>query len=143
MAEIVCSPAERMIFAICTRGPAAISAARKYSSRLIRTNLYKEMATNKINAPIKIFVTASVEKRANRRWKELQNMPLQHGVETVTETAVLADMKERDERDTSRAAAPAKPAPDAFILDTSEMTADQAFVAALALAESKLPPAND
>jgi len=85
-------------------------------------------------ALVKMYVTASAEVRAQRRFKELQG----HGGH-VTYPAVLADMKERDARDAARSVAPLKPPPDAVILDTSEMTADQAFDAALKIAEGKLP----
>ncbi|MGE3622918.1 MAG: (d)CMP kinase [Bdellovibrionales bacterium] len=86
-------------------------------------------------APVKIYVTASVEARAERRFKELQGRG-----ENATYAAVLADMKERDARDVSRAIAPAKPAPDAVTLDTTNMTADEAFEAAVRIAEEKLQP---
>ena len=68
-------------------------------------------------ADVKFFVTASPEVRAMRRFKEFQ----QKGIETTYEK-VLADMKARDERDSQRAAAPLKPAPDAVILDTSALS---------------------
>ncbi len=84
-------------------------------------------------AEVKIFVTASAEARALRRFKELQ----QRGQSAAYET-VLADMKARDARDAGRAVAPAQPAPDAVILDTTAMTADEAFAAALSLAKKKL-----
>ncbi|MDX2027387.1 MAG: (d)CMP kinase [Alphaproteobacteria bacterium] len=84
-------------------------------------------------APVKIYVTASTETRAERRFKELQGRG-----EHVTYAAVLADMKERDERDVARSIAPAKPADDAVILDTTNMTADQAFSEALRIAEGRL-----
>ncbi len=84
-------------------------------------------------AKVKIFVTASVETRANRRFLELQGRGIH-----VTEAEVLADMRARDERDQSRATAPAKPAEDAIILDTTSMNADQAFAAALAIVKDKL-----
>jgi cytidylate kinase len=77
-------------------------------------------------AQVKIYVTASTEARAKRRFKELQGRG-----EDVTYAAVLTDMKARDARDAERAVAPAKPAPDAVILDTTEMTAEQAFAEAL------------
>jgi cytidylate kinase len=86
-------------------------------------------------AIVKFYVTASAEARALRRFKELQGRG-----ESVTYAAVLADMKERDARDAARSVAPLKPAPDAVILDTSNMTADQAFEAALKIASGKLPP---
>jgi len=77
-------------------------------------------------AAAKFFVTASVEARAERRWKELQ----QKGVATDLQS-VLDDMKARDAADESRAAAPLVPAADAIILDTTHMDAGQAFAAAL------------
>jgi cytidylate kinase len=85
------------------------------------------------HALVKIYVTASPEARTERRFKELQDRG-----ENVTYAAVLADMKERDARDRERAIAPAKPAPDAVILDTTDMVADEAFEAALKIAESKM-----
>ncbi|EME69420.1 cytidylate kinase [Paramagnetospirillum caucaseum] len=77
-------------------------------------------------AGVKLFVTASVEKRAERRLKELQ----EKGLGAIYGT-VLADMRERDERDSNRAVAPLIPAQDAAVLDTSDLDADQAFAAAL------------
>ncbi|RED46114.1 (d)CMP kinase [Aestuariispira insulae] len=73
-------------------------------------------------AEAKLFVTASVEERANRRHKEL----LDRGETSIYER-VLADLKERDARDSSRAVAPLKPADDATVIDTSQMNADEAF----------------
>jgi cytidylate kinase len=83
-------------------------------------------------APIKLFVTASAEARAERRYRELRAK----GVDTI-KPRVLAEMAERDRRDSERAAAPLKAAPDAFHLDTSDMDADAAFAAALAFIECK------
>ncbi|WP_096701613.1 (d)CMP kinase [Magnetospirillum sp. 15-1] len=83
-------------------------------------------------AEVKLFVTASVEKRAERRLKELQ----EKGLGAIYGT-VLADMRERDERDTNRAVAPLVPAQDATVLDTSDLDADQAFAAALGIVGSK------
>lgn len=83
-------------------------------------------------APIKLFVTASVETRARRRFKELE----ERGLHTPWEV-VLADMKDRDERDSSRAVAPLVPAADARVLDTSDLDADQAFAAALEFVGSR------
>ena len=84
------------------------------------------------DAPIKLFVTASVEARADRRYREL----LGRGGDTI-KPRVLAEMAERDRRDSERAAAPLKAAPDAWLLDTSNMDADAAFAAALAFIERK------
>jgi cytidylate kinase len=84
------------------------------------------------DAPVKLFVTASVESRAERRFQELR----QRGGDTI-KPRVLAEMAERDRRDSERAAAPLKAAPDAWLLDTSNMDADAAFAAALAFIERK------
>jgi cytidylate kinase len=84
------------------------------------------------DAPVKLFVTASVEARAERRYRELRA----RGVDTI-KPRVLAEMAERDRRDSERAAAPLKAAPDAYHLDTSDMDADAAFAAALAFIERK------
>lgn len=84
------------------------------------------------DAPVKLFVTASPEARAERRYQEL----LERGADTI-KPRVLAEMAERDRRDSERAAAPLKAAPDAWLLDTSDMDADAAFAAALAFIERK------
>jgi cytidylate kinase len=83
-------------------------------------------------APVKLFVTASPESRAERRFQELRG----RGVDTI-KPRVLAEMAERDRRDSERAAAPLRAAPDAWLLDTSDMDADAAFAAALAFIERK------
>ncbi|PZP56435.1 MAG: (d)CMP kinase [Micavibrio aeruginosavorus] len=80
-------------------------------------------------ANMKLYVTASVAIRAQRRLKELQNKGI-----SATYDAVLKDMEERDLRDMSRDIAPLKPASDAVILDTSDLTADQALKQALEIA---------
>jgi cytidylate kinase len=84
------------------------------------------------DAPVKLFVTASAEARAERRYRELR----ERGLDTI-KPRVLAEMAERDRRDSERAAAPLKAAPDAYLLDTSDMDADAAFAAALAFIERK------
>ncbi len=85
------------------------------------------------DAPAKLFVTATVEVRADRRHKEL----LSRGEDSIY-PRVLQELKERDERDTNRADAPLRPADDAQVLDTSEMTIDEAFVEALRIVEPKV-----
>ncbi|HTR83282.1 MAG TPA: d(CMP) kinase [Reyranella sp.] len=84
------------------------------------------------DAPVKLFVTARPEIRAERRYQELRA----RGVDTI-KPRVLAEMAERDRRDSERAAAPLKAAPDAWLLDTSDMDADAAFAAAVAFIERK------
>lgn len=76
------------------------------------------------DATVKIFLTASPEARATRRWKEYQ----QKGVE-VSYEEVLADVWQRDYQDTHRAAAPLRQADDAQLLDTSEMNFEQSLEA--------------
>ncbi|WP_137702914.1 (d)CMP kinase [Marimonas lutisalis] len=83
-------------------------------------------------APAKLFVTASPEVRAERRYLELTAKGLE-----VTREEVLADVKERDARDSERATAPLKPAGDAVVIDTSEMSIDEAVAAAIAAIEEK------
>lgn len=75
-------------------------------------------------ADVKIFITASLEKRAERRLKEL----LAKGEPAIRER-VLADMRARDARDSARSVAPLVPADDAVVLDTSELDAEAAFAA--------------
>jgi len=73
-------------------------------------------------ADAKLFVTASVEIRAERRWKELR----QRGIAAIV-TDVLEEMRTRDARDSQRAVAPLRPAEDAYVLDTSALDVEQAF----------------
>ncbi|MBU6234223.1 MAG: (d)CMP kinase [Alphaproteobacteria bacterium] len=88
------------------------------------------------DADLKIFLTATAEARAQRRTKEL----LSRG-ETVTYEAVLQNLKERDERDSTRAVAPLKPAQDAATVDTSGMDADAALGFVLDLVRKRLASA--
>lgn len=83
-------------------------------------------------ADVKFFITASVEARAERRLKELQEGGLGaiHG-------AVLRDMTERDARDAGRHVSPLEPASDAIVLDTSELSAEAVFVKALEAMSSR------
>jgi cytidylate kinase len=85
------------------------------------------------DAAVKLFVTASVEKRAERRVKEL----LAKGESAIAER-VLQDLKDRDARDSARDVAPMATATDAILLDTSDLDADAAFEAALALIRRKM-----
>lgn len=89
------------------------------------------------DAPVKIFVTASAETRAQRRALELASRG-----EKVDYPHVLADVKRRDERDSERSAAPLKAAPDAIILDTTDLDIEAAFRAALAVVEKKVSHAS-
>ena len=83
-------------------------------------------------AELKIFLTASPETRARRRYEELRLRG-----QTVAYNAVLADVVRRDEQDSHRALAPLKPADDAVLVDTSEDTFDQAFAKLLKLIQKR------
>jgi cytidylate kinase len=80
------------------------------------------------DAKIKFWVDADVVVRAGRRYRELAALG-----EPVTEAQVLAQLKERDERDRTRKDAPALAAPDALLLDTTAMTPDEVIAAAKAM----------
>jgi len=82
-------------------------------------------------APAKLYVTASPEERARRRWRQLQAQG-----EAVTLDEILADIRRRDERDAGRDAAPMKPAADAVLLDTTAMTIEAASDAARRIVEA-------
>ena len=84
------------------------------------------------NADVKIFLTASAECRAMRRYKEL----CERG-QNVKYEDVLSEMNERDAQDSSRKIAPAKPAEDAIILDTTAYDFDQSVNAILEIIEKK------
>ena len=83
-------------------------------------------------AEVKIFVTASLEGRARRRHKQL----LERGEASIY-ARVVQEMRVRDRRDSERAAAPLRPAPDAVVLDTNELDAGDAFRAALEIVDSR------
>ncbi len=84
-------------------------------------------------ATLKLFITASPEERALRRWRER----VARG-EPVTLAAVAADLAERDARDAARAAAPLRPAADAVVIDTTHLDAPAALAAAMAIAARRL-----
>jgi cytidylate kinase len=81
-------------------------------------------------AEVKLYVTASPEVRAHRRWLEVGG----------DEARVLDEVRERDARDMGRADAPLKSAPDAVLIDTSAMGIDEAVAAACAVVADRLPP---
>ena len=84
-------------------------------------------------ADVKIFLTASAEDRARRRYLELTEKGM-----SVSFDDVLADMKERDYNDSHRAAAPLKPAEDAVLVDTSGNTLEQSVAQLKAIVEQAL-----
>ncbi|MEX3016738.1 (d)CMP kinase [Gymnodinialimonas hymeniacidonis] len=83
-------------------------------------------------AEVKLFVTASAEVRAQRRMDELAGRGL-----AANFAEVLADVKARDARDADRATAPMVAADDALVLDTSDMSIDEAVAAAVAAVEAR------
>jgi len=82
------------------------------------------------DADVKIFVTAAPEVRAQRRSAEYRAAG-----KAVDDAAVLADIRKRDERDSSRSAAPLRQAEDAVLLDTTRMNVEEAAAAAIAIVE--------
>lgn len=85
------------------------------------------------HADAKLFVIASPEVRAHRRHAEMQERGIASDL-----AAILRDIQQRDERDASRDAAPLKPAADALLLDTSDLTIGGAVQAAIAMVEARL-----
>lgn len=84
------------------------------------------------DADVKLWVDASVEERARRRFKELSAMG-----EDVTEHGVLMQLKDRDARDSQRKDAPMKPADDAVWIDTTRMTPDECLAKAIEVVEAR------
>jgi cytidylate kinase len=85
------------------------------------------------NADVKIFVTATPEVRAQRRTNEYRAAG-----KNIAEAEVLADIRGRDERDSSRSASPLRQADDAHRLDTTELNVEQAVAAAIAIVEKNI-----
>lgn len=85
------------------------------------------------DAPLKLYLTASSEERARRRWQQLSDSGVEADIEQV-----LADIEERDERDSNRSVAPLKPAEDAVIIDTTELSIDEVFNKAIALVKDRV-----
>jgi cytidylate kinase len=79
------------------------------------------------DADVKLYVTASLEARAERRWKEMRARGDTRVLQEITE-----DLRGRDDRDRTRSEAPLRQADDAVVLDTSEMGIDEAIAAAIA-----------
>ncbi|MEE4208930.1 MAG: (d)CMP kinase [Parvularcula sp.] len=77
------------------------------------------------DAPVKLYITASTEERARRRFEELRAQD-----SNLTMASMIEQIQRRDERDRGREVAPLRPANDAYLLDTTDMTIDQTFAAA-------------
>lgn len=83
------------------------------------------------DADVKLFVTASVEARAERRWKEMRESGIEASLDDIAQ-----DIRARDERDANRAEAPLRVAEGAFVIDNSAMTREQALSAAIEAVEA-------
>ncbi len=90
------------------------------------------------HADVKLFITATSEARAVRRFEEMKARG-----EAINFDDILADILRRDERDQNRAAAPLKPAADADLLDTTELTIDAAVQQAIAMVNAKINRRRD
>lgn len=86
------------------------------------------------DATLKIFLTASVEERAQRRYKQL----IGKGIDAIL-PGLLRDLKERDERDSQRPVSPLKPAEDAIVLDTTDLTLEEVIDRVWNLVVERLP----
>ena len=84
------------------------------------------------DAKVKLFIIASLEARARRRFRELQDKG-----QAAIWSAILQDMQDRDARDSRRDVAPLKPAADAVVIDTTSLSPDQVFEAARAIVDAK------
>ncbi|MGY3916539.1 (d)CMP kinase [Aeromonas australiensis] len=84
-------------------------------------------------AEVKIFLDASAEERAQRRYKQLQDKGFDVNFERL-----LTEIRERDDRDRNRAVAPLKPAEDALVVDSTAMTIDEVLATVLSYAEQQL-----
>ncbi|SFV75980.1 Cytidylate kinase [hydrothermal vent metagenome] len=83
------------------------------------------------DAPFKVFLTANAQERANRRLKQLQNQ----GSEGII-SKILAEVVARDDRDSSRKHSPLKPAEDALVIDTTELSIDEVVTQVMTLIEA-------
>jgi cytidylate kinase len=92
------------------------------------------------HAPVKIFLDASPEKRGERRYEQTRGDDQTRGTATATQlpVKVLEEIRERDRRDRTRADSPLRPAPDATIVDSIDLTLDQVIERASTLVERYL-----
>jgi cytidylate kinase len=84
-------------------------------------------------APLKIFLTASLEERAQRRYNQLKEQGVSASIQSL-----LRELAERDERDANRKVAPLRPAEDAIMLDSTELSIDEVFKQVITLAASRI-----
>lgn len=114
---------------------ALVEAQQRFSKRMPGTVLDgRDIGTVVCpDAPVKLYVTASPEVRARRRYEEIIG---NNGMADFD--AIFDDVRRRDERDMGRADSPLKPAVDAHLLDTSEMSIEAAFQAAKSIIDASL-----
>ena len=114
---------------------ALVEAQRRFSRRAPGTVLDgRDIGTVVCpESPVKLYVTASPEVRARRRYDEIIGKG-----QPADLAEIFADVKKRDERDMGRADSPLKPAEDAHLLDTSEMSIEAAFLAAKSVIDAAL-----
>lgn len=114
---------------------ALVEAQRKFANHLPGTVLDgRDIGTVVCpDAPVKLYITASAEVRAERRFNEIRAKNAK-----ADYSEVLADLKRRDERDINRTASPLKPASDAHLIDTSKMAIEAAFLEAKTLIDAAL-----
>ncbi|HEY2179269.1 MAG TPA: (d)CMP kinase [Caulobacteraceae bacterium] len=122
--RVAVHPAVRHVLIDIQRSFAAREPGAVVDGRDIGTVILKD-------AQAKIFITASPEARAARRWAQLRGQG-----EHALYDEILADIRRRDARDEARTAAPLKPAPDAVLLDTTDLSIDAAFDAARRIVEA-------
>jgi len=84
------------------------------------------------NADVKIFLTASIEQRAQRRWRELTDKNF-----TISLAEITRDIAARDKKDCEREISPLIQAPDAILLDTTAISIEQAVIAILTICEER------
>jgi cytidylate kinase len=90
------------------------------------------------DAPLKLYITATAEERARRRWHDRADQGHDNSYD-----AILADVKRRDQFDSSRQHSPLRPADDAVIIDTSDLTPDEIVAKILLLVDTHLPWITD
>jgi cytidylate kinase len=144
-AQTLCDPALRGPLAgdkasIIAKIPAVRAALLEYQRNFARSGAHGAVLDGRDigtvvcpDAHIKIFVTASDEARAQRRYLEHQGRG-----EDISYEVVLEDLRRRDARDRDRSVAPLEAASDALHLDTTKLDADAAFAAVLALVATRL-----
>ncbi|UNK37648.1 (d)CMP kinase [Shinella sp. H4-D48] len=124
--KIAVMPSVRRALVEAQRGFAAREPGTVLDGRDIGTVVCRD-------APVKLYVTASAEVRAKRRYDEIVA-----GGGAADYGTILEDIRRRDERDMGRADSPLKPADDAHLLDTSEMSIEAAFSAAKSIIDAAL-----